>query len=574
MALAQAPAMKLLSWRRRTLLIALLACSVTLLGRAIYLQGLHRDFLQQQGDQRYSRTLKLFAHRGMITDRNNEPLAISTPVESVWASPADVEMTPDRLKSMATLLSVKPADIAKKLKNNEKEFVYLRRRMSPEDAARVMQLGIPGVFLQREYRRFYPAGDTAAHLIGFTGIEDKGQEGVELVYQDWLAGKQGSRRVIKDRQGHIIEDLEAVKVPQEGRDLPLAIDRRIQYLAHRELAKAVETNKAKAGGIIVIDAKTGEVLALANQPTYNPNTPTNLGGRARNRAIVDTFEPGSTLKPFTAAAALESGNFHPDTLINTGGGKLAIGTAMVHDAHPAGTITVAQVIQKSSNVGAAKMALSLQPQAMWGMFNQVGFGSSSHIGFPGEASGRLRPWQHWKPIEQATMAYGHGISLSLLQLARAYTVFANDGEIKPISLMRVKEQPIGQHVFSAQTARDVRAMLELVVQAGGTAPQAQVAGYRVAGKTGTAHKLIDGKYAEHQYVSSFVGMAPASDPRIIIAVMIDEPSGGQYYGGAVAAPVFSAVMAGTLRTLAVPQDARTNNITVPATAAPEIKEDV
>ncbi len=574
MAQAQAPAMRLPSWRRRSLLIALLACFGVLLGRTIYLQGLHRDFLQQQGDQRYSRTISLFAHRGMITDRNREPMAISTPVESVWASPPDVEISAQQTRELATLLKLKPAEITKKLQNHNREFVYLRRRMAPEEAAKVMQLGIPGIFLQREYRRFYPAGDTAAHLIGFTGIDDKGQEGVELVYQNWLSGKQGSRRVIKDRQGHIIEDLEAVKVPQEGRDLALSIDRRIQYLAHRELAKAIEVNKAKAGAIVVIDAKTGEVLALANQPTYNPNTPTNLGGRARNRAIVDTFEPGSTLKPFTAAAALESGNFHPDTLINTGSGKLSIGPAMIHDAHPAGTITVAQVIQKSSNVGAAKMALTLHPQAMWGMFNQVGFGSPAHVGFPGEAKGRLRPWQHWKPIEQATMAYGHGISLSLLQLARAYGVFANDGEIKPISLVKIKEPPIGQHVFSAKTARDVRAMLELVVQPGGTAVQAQVPGYRVAGKTGTAHKLIDGRYAEHQYVSSFIGMAPASDPRLIIAVMVDEPSAGQYYGGAVAAPVFSAVMAGALRTLAIPQDAHTSNITVPAGDAPEIKEDV
>lgn len=574
MALAQAPAMRLLSWRRRTLLITLIGCFVVLMGRSIYLQGLHRAFLQQQGDQRYSRTINLFAHRGMITDRNNVPMAISTPVESVWASPPDVEIKADQLKKLASMLELKPAGIKKKLADNDKEFVYLRRRMSPEDAARVMQLGIPGIFLQREYRRFYPAGETAAHLIGFTGIDDKGQEGVELVYQDWLSGRQGSRRVIKDRQGHIIEDLEAVKVPQEGRDLALSIDRRIQYLAHRELAKAVETNKAKAGGIVVIDAKTGEVLALANQPTYNPNNPVNLAGRSRNRAIVDTFEPGSTLKPFTAAAALEAGTFHPDTLINTGTGKLSIGPATIHDAHPAGIITVAQVIQKSSNVGAAKMALSLHPQAMWGMFNQVGFGSTAHVGFPGEAAGRLRPWQHWKPIEQATMAYGHGISLSLLQLARAYSVFANDGEIKPISLVRVKEAPIGQHVFSAKTARDVRAMLELVVQAGGTAPQAQVAGYRVAGKTGTAHKLVNGSYAEHLYVSSFIGMAPASEPRLIIAVMIDEPSAGQYYGGAVAAPVFSAVMAGALRILAIPQDANSNTITMPPGGAPEVKEDV
>jgi cell division protein FtsI (penicillin-binding protein 3) len=548
-------------------------CFGALLGRAIYLQGLHRNFLQQKGDQRYSRTINIFAHRGMITDRNNEPLAISTPVESVWASPPDVEMTPQQTKNLATLLQTSSSEINKKIKNNEKEFVYLKRRMSPDAAARVMQLAIPGIFLQREYRRFYPAGDMSAHIIGFTGADDKGEEGVELVYENWLAGKQGSRRVIKDRQGHIIEDLEEVKVPQEGRDLVLSIDRRIQYLAHRELAHAVEINKAKAGSIVVLDARTGEVLALANQPTYNPNTPTNLADRARNRAIVDTFEPGSTLKPFTVATVLEAGTFKPDTLINTGNGELIIGPAKIHDAHPVGIVSVAQVIQKSSNVGAAKMALTLPPQAMWRMFNQMGFGSTAHIGFPGEASGRLRPWQHWRPIEQATMAFGHGISLSLIQLARAYTAFADDGEIKPISLLKLNEAPIGQHVISAQTAHEIRDMLELVVQPGGTAPRAQISGYRVAGKTGTAHKLLNGQYAENLYVSSFIGMAPASNPRLIIAVMIDEPSAGEYYGGAVAAPVFANVMAGALRTLAVPQDAPATNV-LPVINAPEVKESV
>jgi cell division protein FtsI (penicillin-binding protein 3) len=571
MALAQAPTMRLPSWRRRWLLIGLLSCFVLLTGRSIYLQGLHQEFLQHKGDQRYSRTISLFAHRGMITDRNREPLAISTPVESVWASPPDVEITPAQIKKLATLLKVKATDIRKKLKNEDREFVYLKRRMSPEDAARVMQIGIPGVFLQREYRRFYPEGDNAAHLIGFTGVDDIGQEGVELVYQEWLAGKQGSRRVIKDRQGHIIEDLEAVKVPQEGRDLVLSIDRRIQYLAHRELAKAIEINKAKAGGIVVLDARTGEVLALANQPTYNPNKPVNIAGKARNRVIVDTFEPGSTLKPFAAAAVLENGSFKSDTLINTGSGRMSIGPATITDTHPAGIISVAEVIQKSSNVGAAKMALTLRPQAMWGMFNQVGFGSTAHVGFPGEASGRLRPWQNWRPIEQATMSYGHGISVSLMQLARSYTVFASDGELKPISLIKVKEVPIGQHVFSAQTAHEVRAMLEMVIQPGGTAQQAQIPGYRVAGKTGTAHKLLNGKYAENLYISSFVGLAPASSPRIIIAVMIDEPSAGQYYGGTIAAPVFREVMAGALRILAVPQDAKHT----PADGAfPEVKESI
>lgn len=559
------------SWRRRVLLLMVLSGFAVLLGRSVYLQAMHTDFLQQKGDARYSRVMTLSAHRGMITDRHGEPLAISTPVESIWASPPDVEADSAQIKKLAELLGIKQADLRKKL-GRDRSFVYLKRRMPPPDAARVMQLAIPGIFMQREYRRYYPAAEVTAHLVGFTGIDDKGQEGMELVFQKWLSGKSGSRHVLKDRRGHIVEDLEAVKVPQDGHDLALSIDRNIQYLAHRELARAVDEHKAKAGAIVVLDAKSGEVLAMANQPVYNPNNPVKIGGKSRNRAIVDIFEPGSTLKPFTAAAALEAGTFKAETKIETAPGFLRIGRATIHDAHPQGLITVSEVIQKSSNVGAAKMALSLQPQYLWSTFNQMGFGSPVNIGFPGEATGRLRPYKSWRPIEQATMSYGHGISLSLIQLARAYTVFANDGEIRPVSLLKVKEHPVGQQVFSANTARSVRDMLETVVHVGGTAPYAQVMGYRVAGKTGTAHKLDVGGYAADRYVSSFVGMAPASNPRLIIAVMIDEPSGGKYYGGTVAAPVFSAVMAGALRQLAVPQDAPSDNIVIPPEDAPEVKE--
>lgn len=559
------------SWRRRVLLIAVLLGFVALIARSVYLQGIRTDFLQQKGDARYSRVLTLSAHRGMVTDRNGEPLAISTPVESVWASPADVTINADQIKQMAAILETKPAELNKKFTNNEREFVYLKRRMPPELAAQVMALNVPGIFLQREYRRFYPAGEVTSHVLGFTGVDDRGQEGMELMYNDWLSGKLGSRRVIKDRQGHIVEDLEAVKVPMDGHDLALSIDRKIQYLAYRELAHAVEEHKAKAGAIVVLDAKTGEVLAMANQPAYNPNNPVNMAGRSRNRTVVDIFEPGSTLKPFTVAAVLEAGTFTPETPIQTAPGYLTIGQATIHDSHPQGVLTVAQVIQKSSNVGAAKMALTLKPQELWTVFNHMGFGNPAHLGFPGESAGRVRPYKNWQPIEQATMAFGHGISVSLLQLARAYGVFANDGEIKPVSLLKLKEAPIGQQVISAQNAHSIRDMLELVVQAGGTAPKAQVQGYRVAGKTGTAHKLIGGQYSEDRYVSSFIGMAPASDPRLIIAVMIDEPSDGQYYGGAVAAPVFSNVMGGALRLLAVPQDAPTNNIVIPADV-PEVKE--
>lgn len=569
---AQQIIIKLPAWRRRTLLIVVLLGFAVLLGRGVYLQGMHKAFLQQKGDARYSRAMTLSAHRGMITDRYGEPLAISTPVESIWASPPDIKMNPEQLKKLARLLSLKPDDVSKKLVNNEREFVYLKRRISPELAGQVMRLEIPGVFMQREYRRYYPAAEVSAHLVGFTGVDDNGQEGCELAYQSWLSGKPGSRRVIKDRQGHIVEDLEAVKVPQDGHDLTLSIDRKIQYLAYRELAHAVEEHKAKAGAAIVLDAKTGEILAMVNLPTYNPNNPVNMIGRSRNRAIVDTFEPGSTLKPFTAAAVLEAGTFRANTPIETEPGWLRIGSAIIHDAHPQGMLTVAGVIQKSSNVGAAKMALTLKPQYLWSVFNQMGFGSPTHIGFPGEASGKLRPYKTWRPIEQATMAYGHGISLSLLQLARAYGAFANDGELRPVSLLKLKEPPVGQQVFSAQTAHSIKDMLELVVQPGGTAPRAQILGYRVAGKTGTAHKQDVGGYQADRYVSSFVGMAPASNPRLIMAVMIDEPSDGQYYGGTVAAPVFSTVMAGALRMLAVPQDAPNNNIVIPPEDVPEVKE--
>lgn len=563
---------KLPAWRRRVLLIVVLIGFAGLFLRGIYLQSLHKEFLQKKGDARYSRALILQAHRGKITDRNGELLAISSPVESVWASPPDVEISKTQKLALAKLLSIKIKDIDKKIVNKTGKFVYLKRRISPELAAKVMSLKIPGVFLQREYKRFYPAGDVTAHLVGFTGIDDTGQEGFELAQNATLSGKKGSRRVIQDRKGHIVEDLEAVKVPQDGHDLVLSIDRRIQYLAFRELAKALEKHKAKAGAVVVLDAKTGEVLAMVNMPTYNPNNPVNIKGKTRNRAITDMFEPGSTMKAVTAAAAMQFGDYRPDTKIQTAPGHMSIGPATINDAHPHGILTVAEVIQKSSNVGAAKMALSLKKEELWSTFNQLGFGTRANIGFPGEAAGRVRPYKTWRPIEQATMSYGHGISVTLLQLARAYTVFSNEGELKPVSLFKLKEPPVGHQVFSAQVANEVKNMLEMVVQPGGTALRAQVAGYRVGGKTGTAHKLGPTGYEKDKYVGSFVGMAPVSNPRLIMAVMIDEPSieNEQYYGGIVAAPVFSAVMADALRMLAVPQDSPNNNIVIP----PETTEDV
>ncbi|MDX1915832.1 MAG: penicillin-binding protein 2 [Methylophilus sp.] len=555
---------KLPAWRRRVLLIGVLSIFVALCARAIYLQSMHKDFLQKKGDARYNRTLTLPAYRGKIVDRNNELLAISSPVESIWASPPDVQISASEKKALVKLLGLKLGEFDKKIANTQREFVYIKRRISPDLANQVMALEIPGIFMQQEYKRFYPAGDVTAHVVGFTGIDGNGQEGFELAQNALLSGKPGSRKVIKDAKGHIVDDLEAVKLPQDGHDLVLSIDRRIQYLVFRELSKAVETNKALAGAAVVLDAKTGEVLAMVNLPTYNPNNPVNIKGKTRNRVITDSFEPGSTMKPFTAAAAMEFGDYTPETKIQTAPGYMSIGPAVIHDAHPNGMLTVSQVIQKSSNVGAAKMALSLKKEALWGTFNQLGFGASTHIGFPGEASGRLRNYKTWRPIEQATMSYGHGISVTLLQLARSYTVFANEGELRSLSLFKQQEAPVGHQVFSAQVANHVKDMLELVIQPGGTALRAQIAGYRVAGKTGTAHKLGPEGYEKDKYVGSFVGMVPASNPRLIMAVMIDEPSNGEYYGGTVAAPVFSNVMSETLRLLAIPPDAPNNNIVIPA----------
>lgn len=568
-------ALKLPAWRSRLLLMLLLAWFATLAGRALYLQGLHNDFLQQKGESRYSRVIELFPTRGRIVDRNNEQLAISTPVESVAASPADVDMTPEQMKRLARLLETDVAELSRKLADTNREFVYLKRQLPPEEAAKVVALGLPGVFLQREYRRYYPAGDVTAHLIGFTDVDGKGQEALELAFEQQLAGQAGSRRVIKDRLGHIVEDVESIRMPQDGQTLRLSIDARIQYLAFRELKNAVAAHRARAGGIVVLDVATGEVLAMANVPTYNPNNRDRFDPkRTRNRAVTDLFEPGSTLKPFTAAAAIEAGTVSPDTIIQTAPGQLTIGTSTIHDAHPQGAITVAQVIQKSSNVGAAKMALGLKPETLWSLFNQVGFGTPPRSGFPGEVSGKLRAAASWRPIEQATMSYGHGISVSLLQLARAYLIFANDGELKPATLVRREAPAESVQVISPATAQAVRRMLEMAVQPGGTAPRAQIIGYRVAGKTGTAHKLEGRGYAADKYVSSFVGFAPASRPRLIVAVMIDEPTAGQYYGGTVAAPVFSQVTAGALRFLAVTPDAPVDNVVLPPAGVQEIKEEV
>lgn len=548
--------LRLPAWRSRMLALLILGAFAVLIGRAFYLQVLNNDFLQEKGDSRYRRDLEISASRGRIADRNGDVLAVSTPMKSVWAIPAAARlMPPEQVGQLARLLEIDSKELARKLAS-EKSFVFLNRQIPPETADKIAALKLPGVGQNTEYRRYYPTGEMTAHLVGFTGIDDKGLEGVELAFQKQLLGRPGSRSVIKDRRGQIVEDVGSIRPPQDGQDIRLSLDSKIQYLAYSQLKQAVAESRAKAGGVAVVDAHTGEVLALANWPTYNPNNRESLSGaQLRNRAVTDAFEPGSTLKPFTIALALEKGKVRFDTVIDCAPGRMTIGTATINDAHSHGPLTVAQVIQKSSNVGAAKIAAMLAPREMWEMFDAVGFGQVPELGFPGEVGGRLRPWKNWRPIEQATMSYGHGISVSLMQLIHAYTVFAREGELIPLSLTRLDAPPPkGTMIYSPQTVREVVAMLEMAVQPGGTAPKAQIPGYRVAGKTGTAHKLEDGVYAR-RYVASFVGFAPASDPRLIVAVMIDEPSAGKHYGGDVAGPVFAAVMGGALRTLGVPPDA-------------------
>lgn len=567
------PAPYLPGWRSLMVLSLLLLSFTGLVARAVYLQGLNNGFYQAKGEARYARTMEIPPTRGVIVDRNNDLLAISTPVESVAASPADVAITDSQARKLAKLLQTTPTELQRKLADTDRAFVFLKRQLPPEQAAKVVELDIPGVFLQREFRRFYPAAEEVAHIVGFTNIDDKGQEALELAFEQKLRGKPGFRRVIKDNKGRIVEDVESIRAPQHGERITLTLDTKIQHLAFRELKKAVAANRAKAGGIVVLDVATGEVLAMANLPTYDPNDRAKVDpARMRNRTVTDLFEPGSTLKPFTVATALEAGMVTPTTMVDTASGQLTIGSATIHDAHRAGPLTVAQVIQKSSNVGAAKLALRLPSETLWNLFNSVGFGTPPKSGFPGEVGGRLRAHENWRPIEQATMSYGHGISVSLLQLARAYTVFATDGELRAPSLIKRGDAPESKRVISAATAQAVRKMLEMAVQAGGTAPQAQIAGYRVAGKTGTAHKLEGRGYAANRYISSFVGFAPVSNPRLVVAVMIDEPGAGQYYGGLVAAPVFSEVAGGALRLMGVPPDAPVEKLVLPV--EPQIKEEV
>jgi cell division protein FtsI (penicillin-binding protein 3) len=555
--------------RSRLMMLFVAVAFVALGARAVWLQVFSQDFLQQQGESRYARTIELPASRGKIFDRNGVVLASSLPARAIWASPAEFEADPAKLTKLAKLLEVPVAELRAKLADTERTFVYLRRQVEPEVAEQVAALGIPGVHQLREHKRHYPEGESMAHVVGFTNVEDVGQEGIELAKNAVLTGDAGSRRVIRDRLGRVVEDVGATREPHHGSNLALSIDAKIQYQAFNAVREAVIEHKARAGAAVVLDARSGEILALSNWPTYDPNERGQLSGaQLRNRVITDTFEPGSTMKPFTAALALELGKVHPDTVIDTAPGRLRIGGRTIGDAHPHGALTIEQIVQKSSNVGTAKMALEMLPQEMYDFYTALGFGQAPQIGFPGAVAGRVRPYRSWKPIEQATMSYGHGLSVSLLQLARAYSVFTSDGELLPVSMLRVNQPVQGTQVISPQTAHAVRRMLELAAGPQGTAPRAQIAGYRVAGKTGTAHKQEDGRYVR-KYISSFVGFAPVSDPRVIVAVMLDEPSAGKYYGGVVAAPIFARITGDSLRALRVPPDAPLAQVVLPAETVKE-----
>jgi cell division protein FtsI (penicillin-binding protein 3) len=542
-------------WRSKFIVAAIAAGFVALAGRAAWVQVFANDFFQKQGQVRFARTLELPANRGRILDRNGLLLATSVPAPSIWALPEDVERDPIKLGKLARLLEMTPAELDKKLEDEDKTFVWLKRQVDEAVAQQVTALDIKGIYQRKEYKRQYPEGEAAAHVVGFTNVEDRGQEGIELAFNGELAGRPGSRRVIKDRLGRIVEDVGEQVAPVDGRDLQLSIDSKVQFFAYQKLRDAVLEHKAKAGSVVVLDVVSGEVLALANYPSYVPNRRQNLtGAQLRNRALTDTFEPGSTMKPFVIAIALEKGMVRPDTPIQTAPGRLVIGGSTISDAHPHGVLTVSEVIQKSSNVGTVKMAMQMQPREMWEMFSQVGFGQKPQLPFPGAVSGRLRAYKGWRPIEQATMSYGYGLSGSLFQLARAYSVFARDGELVPVTLLRTADSASGVRVMQTGTAQAVRSMLHRVTLSGGTAPKAQTMGYSVGGKTGTAHKQEGKGYADKKYRGFFVGMAPVEKPRIVVAVMIDEPSGGKYFGGDVAAPVFAATVQQSLRMLGVQPD--------------------
>ncbi len=546
---------RLPEWRTKMVLGALSLGFLALAGKVVYLQAFSTGFLQKQGEARYARTIDLPASRGKIVDRNGTVLASSLPASSVWVEPDQFAARSDQKIQLAKLLSLSSKELDAKLSDEDRSFVYLQRQVDASIAEQISSLGIRGIHRQREYKRYYPEGETMAHVVGFTNIEDRGQEGIELALNSNLSGQAGHRRVIKDNLGRVVEDVIPLREPVNGQDVQLSIDSKVQFHAFTALKEAVKQYNAESGAVVVLDVVTGEVLALANWPTYNPNQRSRLSGQQlRNRVMTDTFEPGSTMKPFTTALALETGRVKPWTMIQTAPGKMTIGSHTIHDSHAHGLLSVEEILQKSSNIGTAKMALQMAPKEMWDFYANLGLGQAPKLGFPGAAAGRIRPFKSWKPIEQATMSYGHGLSVSLIQLARAYSVFARDGELLPVSLIRQNQAAPGVRVVKVETARAVRKMLEMAAGPGGTAPKAYVQGYRVAGKTGTAHKQENGRYV-NKYVSSFVGFAPVSSPRVVVAVMIDDPKGKIYFGGDVAAPIFSRITNDALRALRVAPDA-------------------
>jgi len=547
--------------RRRMLLGLLSVALLVLVAGAVDRHVLKRDFLKHEGERRHLRVVNMPAHRGMITDRNGEPLAISTPVDSIYINPKRFNPDKKTLAQLENILGKKRGELRRLLaRHSTRGFLYLKRRANPDVANRVMALAeereLSGIGLQREFRRYYPDGEVFAHVIGFTNVDDKGQEGMELAYDDWLVGKPGAKRVIRDGRARVIKDIESIRVPSPGKTLVLSLDRRLQYLAYRELKAAVQQQKARSGSAVILDVRTGEVLAMVNQPSYNPNgSRSGRGGVLRNRALTDVFEPGSTMKPFAVTAAMELGKITPSTLINTTPGTLRVGRAWVKDHRNYGVLDVAGVIRKSSNVGVSKIALDLPREVLWKAYSELGFGQVSAASFPGESAGQLAPYRRWAKIDQATLSFGYGISVTPLQLAQAYGVMAADGLFRPVSLLRQKQIPEGRQIMSKTTAVAMRKMLEAVVSSEGTAPAAAVAGYRVGGKTGTVKKSIAGGYADDRYLAVFAGLAPVSNPRLAMVVMLNEPSAGKFYGGQVAAPVFSKIMAGALRLLNIAPDA-------------------
>lgn len=543
-------------WRRGAVLTAFLLVALALVARAVELQVVDRDFLQTEGQARHMRVVEVPAHRGMVRDRHGEPMAVSSPVDSIWAHPDELLAASEELPRLAQALGMDPERLRERLESrSEREFVYLKRHLAPEEADAVLDMGIAGVYTQREYRRFYPAGEVASHVLGFTDIDDRGQEGLELAFDDWLRGEAGAKRVMRDRLGRVIEDVENIRSPRPGEDLTTSIDLRLQYVAYRELKAAVREHDADAGSMVLMDPRTGEVLAIASQPGYNPNARGRFSpAQMRNRAVVDLLEPGSAIKPFIVAAAARNGDIRFDDHFDTSPGRLQIAGHTVRDVRDFGELDVTGVLRKSSNIGATLIAMESEPEPLWQTLRDFGFGEVSSTVFPGEPAGRLRHWRDWREIGQVTAAYGYGVSITPLQLATAYATLANDGVRPRTTLIRRDETPSGERALPEETSDRILRMLETVTESGGTASQAAVEGYRVAGKSGTAKKSAPGGYSDHEYQSVFAGMIPASRPRLVGIVVIDNPRGEDFYGGAVAGPVFSRVMSDAMRLLDVPRD--------------------